>query len=68
MCDVNRNVPNGVLCVYSGHLHVALLNGFFQLQLLRLLLLVALLAAAFQLLGRELEVEEVLLHAGQRHF
>ncbi len=60
--------PDGVLCVYSGHLHVPLLDGLLELELLRLLLLVALLAAPLQLLRRELQVEQMLLHAGQRHF
>ena len=45
-----------------GHLHVAFLDGLLQLVLLDLLLLVALLGVAFQLLGGELQVEQVLLH------
>jgi hypothetical protein len=66
--DQKAGVPDCVLCVYSGHLHVPFLDGLLELELLRLLLLVALLAAPLQLLRRELQVEQVLLHAGQRHF
>ena len=46
---------------------VSLLDGFLQLQFLCLFLFVALLAAPLQLLGCELQVEQMLLHAGHRH-
>ena len=52
---------------YPGYLMVSLLDGFLQLQLLCLFLFVAFLAASLQLLGGELQVEQMLLHAGHRH-
>ena len=45
-----------------GDLHGAFLDGLLQLVLFDLLLLVALLGVALQLLGGELQVEQVLLH------
>jgi hypothetical protein len=51
-----------VFSMNSCHLHVSLFDGLLELVLLHLLLLVALLRVALQLFGRELQVEQVLLH------
>ena len=52
-------LPDCILTVYPGHLHVALLDGFLELCTLGFLLLVTLFGIPFKFLDSKLELEEV---------
>ena len=57
-----------ILCVNPSHFHVAFFHRLFQLRPLDFLLLFALFRVSQKLLGREFEVEQMLLHLSRRHF